>query len=402
MRRAVSGVVRHATSVISLFALLWASPPTIEQTGRIPVENALRRIQELRREGVPIPDPVAEVTLNRVRYASTDGDGRTLTLSGLLAVPKDGPTKGVVLYFHGTTADRRLSPSRYSRTQPNGEAQTATLAFASGGYALLMPDYRGLGDDSGVHPYPWAEDNVQSGLDLLRAARELRSLPGPLYVTGYSEGGAVAMAATRRMEAIGGELPRRSAPLSGPYDLSETTLRSLLGGRQAAFPLSLKLYFLSYAAYAAKSYLPDIDLRNYFAPSFASYIPYVFSQGLPDAEVTSRLLWKALQLGAIQSVHKVLTWRFRQAVTNGDRNDPVLKELRCHDVYDWAPTTPMRLVYLPTDSVVLPANTHRAMAAMRARGATVESLALPDRGWTHITACPAAIAAARQYFDQAN
>jgi hypothetical protein len=382
-----------------------AEPPTVERTGRIPLANAQKAIQYHQKNGEQFPDPVGEVLLYRVRYDSVGLDQRLIRLSGLLAMPSSGAPKGIVLYFHGTTADRRLSPSRYGHNQPSPEAETACLAFACGGYALLMPDYLGLGDDPGVHPYPWASDNVASGVDLLRAVRQDRTVPpiGPsLFITGYSEGGAVAMAAVRQLEQSGGEVPTRSAPMSGPYDLSGVTVNSMLRGRLAAFPLSLKLFFLSYAAYSAAKLHPEIDLRDYFAPSFASYIPYLFDKGWPDAEVSSRLLIKAWQLGAIQSVHKVLTWRFRQALKLNDQSDPILRELRRHDVYDWAPKSPMLMIYLPSDSVVVPENTLHAERSMRGHGAgedVLRTFAIPLSGLNHITAAASAMAIARRFFD---
>jgi hypothetical protein len=400
--------LKHVLSllvVVSLGALAVAEPPTIERTGRIPLANAKKAIEHHRKSGENFPDPIGEVLLYRVRYDSVGLDQRPIRLSGLLAMPSSGAPKGIVLYFHGTTADRRLSPSRYGHNQPSPEAETACLAFACGGYALLMPDYLGLGDDPGIHPYPWASDNVASGVDLLRAVRQDRTVPpigAPLFVTGYSEGGAVAMAAVRQLEQSGGEVPTRSAPMSGPYDLSGVTVNSMLRGRLAAFPLSLKLFFLSYAAYSTAKLHPKIELRDYFAPSFASYIPYLFGKGWPDSEVSSRLLMKAWQLGAIQSVHKVLTWRFRQALKYDDQSDPILRELRRHDVYDWAPKSPMLMIYLPSDSVVVPENTFRAVAAMRARAIgtdVVVAYALSGSGLTHITAAARAMAAARRFFD---
>ena len=393
-----------------LVVLLWgalagAEPPTIEHTGRIPLLNAQKAIEYHRKNGEIFPDPVGEVLLYRVRYDSLGLDQKIVRLSGLLALPSTGAPKGIVLYFHGTTADRRLSPSRYGHNQPSPEAETACLAFACGGYALLMPDYLGLGDDPGVHPYPWAMDNALAGTDMLKAVRQDGSTPKigtPLYVTGYSEGGAVAMAAVRQLEQSGGEVPTRSAPMSGPYDLSGVTVNSMLRGRLAAFPLSLKLFFLSYAAFSASKLHPEIDLRDYFAPSFASYIPYLFGKGWPDAEVSSRLLMKAWQLGAIQSVHKILTWRFRQALKCNDQSDPILRELRRHDVYDWTPKSPMLMIYLPSDSVVVPENTQRAEQAMRSRGASeevVRSFAIARSGLNHITAAAFAMAIARRFFD---
>ncbi|MCV4783930.1 hypothetical protein OFM36_31320, partial [Escherichia coli] len=64
--------------------------------------------------------------------------------------------------------------------------------------------------------------------DMIRPAREVArrnrlAIGDSLFVTGYSEGGGVAMGQTRLLEQSG--IPvTASAPAAGPYDLSGTTL----------------------------------------------------------------------------------------------------------------------------------------------------------------------------------
>lgn len=384
-----------------------AQEPTFTKTGFLSREALTGVLARLKPAGLQVPEPVCAVDLFRVHYPSTDVSGRPRTLSALLAVPHEGPVKGWVLYCHGTLSDRTQSPSRYRGIGPGSEPEIATAAFAAGGYALAMPDYLGLGDDPGVHPYPLNETNAQAGIDLMAALR--RRLPAEvppiaynLYVTGYSEGGGIAMWTVRKLEEAGGPLPVRAAPMSGAYDLTETMTQSLLRGRLNLPGLGINLYLLGYSAYSAASLDPAIDLRDYFAPSFASYIPFVFRQGIADDAKARKLVFKALQLGAFASARKVLTFRFREALKHRDVSDPIFALLRANDIVDWAPRTPMILPYLENDGIVPAQNTLKTLAAMRARGVgedVVRGYPISAPRLNHITAAPRAISAVRAFFD---
>ena len=119
--------------------------------------------------------PASEaLDLYKISYRSRDEKNRPVVLTGLLVFPKGGAPKGLVVFNHGTLADRKRSPSRFTGKADDSEAQTATLAFASGGYAVVMPDYLGLGDHTGgAHPYPLGAVNSRSAVDIIAPAREV-------------------------------------------------------------------------------------------------------------------------------------------------------------------------------------------------------------------------------------
>ena len=371
--------------------------------GTIPLPRARAGAERLAKAGLDVPAPTAAIALTKVTYPSTDEGGHAVRLSGLLAVPAGGATRGTVLYYHGTTADRSLSPSRFTGASDgpgsNLEIAAVTLAFAGGGYAVAIPDYLGLGDDPGPHPYPAGDLNSKSGLDLLKALKR----EGPLYVSGYSEGGAAAMWGVRHLEETG-EGPAASAPMSGPYDLSGVTAKSLLRGGDGYINLGARLYLTAYTFDSARRRMPGIDLRDYFAPSFASYVPFVMAQDILDAKKGEKLVIKAFQLGAFRSIIGVTTARFREALQGKIPDDPILAELRRDDTYDWSPKAPMLLPFLTRDPLVVPENTTHTIFAMRARGVgpeTVRPFAITSGKYNHATAAAPAFAAARAFFDAA-
>jgi hypothetical protein len=214
------------------------------------------------------------------------------------------------------------------------------MAFATGGYAVAMPDYLGLGDDDSFHPYPYGDLNSRSGIDLVTQIRAnpprfLIDLGPKNFVTGYSEGGAVAMWTVKNLSGPGAPWQvAKAAPLSGPYDLSGVTAKSLLDRGLGLEDLAMKVFLMSYVAQSA-------------------------------------------------------------AV-------PLLKRLAENNCYDLSPSVPMRLVYLTTDSTVVPTNSVKALSVMQGRGVSLDLVAgipVVNRHLNHLTFSPTALGFARQFFD---
>src|ERR1051326_8920384 len=102
------------------------------------------------------------------------------------------------------------------------------LAFATSGYAVAMPDYLGLGDSPGLHPYHHARSEATASVDMLRAARAFCAangfqLNGRLFLAGYSQGGHATMALLRELETwhMNEFTVTACAPMAGAYDRSE-------------------------------------------------------------------------------------------------------------------------------------------------------------------------------------
>lgn len=181
-----------------------------------------------------LPQAANAVDLYKVSYRSRNDKNAPVVLTGLVALPKTEAPKGLVIFNHGTTTDRNMSPSRYTGGKATTETELAILAFASGGYAVAMPDYLGLGDEKGFHPYPLGAINQLSAVDIIAPARALArrqnvALGSRLFVTGYSEGGAVAMWAARELEIK----IRRGLPVDG-FGAAVRTVRSVGNDAQMA------------------------------------------------------------------------------------------------------------------------------------------------------------------------
>jgi pimeloyl-ACP methyl ester carboxylesterase len=377
-----------------------------KRSGTMPVAETNRMIAKA--FGGAVRPTGEALDLYKITYRSRDEKNRPVVLSGLVVFPKGGAPNGLVVFNHGTLVSSALAPSRFTGKANKSEAQTATLAFASGGYAVVMPDYLGLGDHQGAHPYPLGAANSRAAVDIIAPARALAkrlnlNLSPRLFVSGYSEGGAVAMWTVRDLEAKSGpDYNVEAAALgSGPYDLSDVTRRWILAEPTSQEQFVIRLYLTSYMI----SYFHDsagVKIVDYFKPAMALTIDRAYKANISDENIIKRLALAAVLMRSKNSLANVITPRFKRVLETLDRKDPVIRELVKSDVYDWSPRTKMLLINLVDDQVVDPGNTAKAIQTMRRRGVGPDILrqhVIEDRQLNHITGMPAAMAEARRFFD---
>jgi hypothetical protein len=161
---------------------------------------------------------------------------------------------------------------------------------------------------------------------------------------------------------------------------------------------AFKLIAAAYSVFGIQSRVPTIQLGDYFVPSFASYIPFVFRQGLTDEDVGKKFLLKAVELGAILSIDRVIQPKMREALANGDTSDPVMNEMAKNDCWDWEPRTKIMLAYIPNDEIVPAENTRKAESVMRRTG-HVHAAQIPGKNLDHVSAAAPALRMAVKFFD---
>jgi len=175
--------------------------------------------------------PKCGVDFYYVKFWTLGGAGETTESSGALMVPTgaapacSGP-RPIVEYAHGTNPDKTLNIADITNTS-NTEGALIAAMFAAQGYIVVAPNYAGYDISTlGYHPYVNALQNSGEMMDMLAAARvalpqtlsSATSDSGTLFLTGYSEGGYVAMATFRAMQAANMTVTA-AAPMSGPYAL---------------------------------------------------------------------------------------------------------------------------------------------------------------------------------------
>ncbi len=283
--------------------------------------------------------PAYPVQAWRLTYLTTDGQGREVLASGLVAMPvKAADAKSpVVSYQHATIYRNASAPTN------NLTANEPPLLLAAMGFIVVASDYVGYGESqSSQHPYLLSGPTAAAVTDLLTAARiwrqrEHRPGNGQLFLTGYSEGGYATMAAHRALQFGGGPHLSQlvaSFPGAGPYDL-QVTMDGLLDrvrDESSVLAALINPGFLRYLGSTVRNELRRLMVRL--------VIP-------DDADVV-----------------------FQTTVIDHFLADDTAALARDASVHQWAPLRPVGLFHGHDDETVPYAASVSALNAMRARGAT--------------------------------
>ncbi len=311
---------------------------------------------ELAAEGILGADYAIEA--HRLIYHTVDPFGQPTIASGAVVVPVGSACQhAIAAYHHGTILNREDVPSRLSSEMVVG------YYLAADDYVAVLPDYLGLGDGPGPHPYIHAASEATASRDMLRAAREFcaqRSvqLNGQVFLTGYSQGGH-ACAATHRLlqQEHADEFDvTASAPCSGPYDVSGVQAQVMVSPDPYPAPYYLPYVILSYR-YVYPGLFGEVD--EIFEEPWATLLPPLF-QGSNGSGAVDDIMPAAPSEIIIDSVLQAFI---------DDPDHPFRQALRDNDVYDWAPASPTRFVYCEGDDHVFFENSLVAISAMQANGA---------------------------------
>ncbi|MFE7165993.1 alpha/beta hydrolase family protein [Streptomyces sp. NPDC057616] len=270
----------------------------------------------------------------RLTYRTVDPQGKRTTATGLLTLPKGGAHRlDLVSDTHGTMVDRGYAPSASEDT-----GRVPSYLNASDGRAVAAPDYLGLGEGPGRHPYMDTRSSVTASLDMLRAARTAadrlgRPVTGDVYATGFSQGGQVAMALGKALRSGADRHFRLKAlaPVSGPYDLRGQEMPALFDGR--VNDTSGVLYIAYWLVAQNRLHHFYDDPAEAFRAPYASRVTRLFDGRHEEEDVLK---------GLAPTVKQLLTPRFHERLRHPD--GPLLTAMRAADqTCDWKPDVPVRL-----------------------------------------------------------
>jgi alpha/beta superfamily hydrolase len=226
--------------------------------------------------------PLCDILIYDIQYETVGGANEATTASGALLVPT-GPSactgaRPIVLYAHGTTTDRAFTMTNIQNT----ETLFLAALFAAKGYIVVAPNLAGY-DTSTLpyHPYLIADQESKDMIDALTAARTALPLAsvtltkdsGQLFITGYSQGGYVAMATHRAMQAAGMTVTA-SAPMSGPYALAAFVDAVFYGEVNGDGPVSATLLLTAYQRAYGDIYSSPTDVfEDPYATGIDSLLP---------------------------------------------------------------------------------------------------------------------------------
>jgi hypothetical protein len=354
--------------------------------------------------------PKCTITVYHLTYQTVDPKGSLTPGSGALMVPSgsdpncSGP-RPVLLYAHGTTTDREFDIAQLQASD-NAEGVLLAAVFAAEGYIVVAPNYLGYGTSTlSYHPYLVADQQSKDMIDSLTAARG--ALPtadapnssdgGRLFVTGYSQGGYVAMATHRAMQSAG--IPvTASAPMSGPYAVAALGDALFEGQVSDGAPVSVTLLIVAYQNAYGDIYSSTSDLfEARYAATIATLLPnttpvnVLQAQGRFPTELFSSIppapndaiytpatapAYLASIFAAGFGTNDLINNAYRGAYLNdallhpdggfptltdglpaADPGDPLRVRLKLNDLRNWSPSAPTLLCGGSSDPTVFFFNT---------------------------------------------
>ncbi len=295
----------------------------------------------------PVTYPPARypVRLYRVIYPSVipEQNNRPTVASGLLAVPESGAeTMPVVSYQHGTVFSKTEVPSRPDESM---ETRLMLAQFAGQGYAMVAADYFGKGDSKEADSYLVKASTQQACLDMLHAAQavsaDLKVHWGPLFLSGWSQGGWATMCFLNKLETVG--IPvKAAATASAPNDLYAIINR-----------------WIHHPADGDAVYLPALLVLQVNACQEYQNLPGLAHAAFkPEYEATARdlyqnkLTWEQAGPKLPKRVADLLSDELIAAAATGtSRYWNLLQESQA---YRWRSRTPLRTYYGDADEVIPP------------------------------------------------
>jgi predicted esterase len=334
-----------------------------------------------------------DVKISSIQYNTLGGKGEETTATTAVMIPAGaaagctGPRQ-ILIYAHGTTLDKNNDMANVagipaSGTTPavaaNGEAALIMAMYAAQGFIVVAPNYTGYkGSALAYHPYLNAEAQANDLVDALRATKAAlgglgATASSKLFITGYSQGGHVAMATHREIQnKYSAEFTvTASGPMSGPYALERfgkqvfSAAGPINGGAVFFTPLLVDSFQNSYGNIYSKA--SDVYQSPYdttavgLLPSTNPAAGAALPANLFDTGVGPFLIKTS----------------FRTDVQN-NANNTYIAAAKKNDLIGWKPASPVALCWGANDPVVFGFNSIDSAASIRAQGGLVTQYNLED------------------------
>jgi pimeloyl-ACP methyl ester carboxylesterase len=400
VKRKIAIVFVALFAVLGMVAWLLSAPSTVDVAGIKETGNTPGSVISVERLGghnklvlrammwqasLPVKTSVTDgVAMFRVRYWS-EINGRPMQASGLMTLPYGvlggQRPRGTVMYFHGTSPDRRFSPSA-----PDPEQGLLPSAiYAGGGYTLLAPDYIGLGQSREPQAYLHTGATVAAARDLVVASQYVATamkLPyaADLYLVGFSQGGHATAVVQRAFEAtpVAGVRVKAAAAIAGAFDLAHISI-----------PYALKYKHSLYLSYLAHSYAIQYQqpIGSLLTPKYAAIVPTLY-----DGDHSGDAI-----VAALPKEPRDLFLPERLAEIEAGKSNWFVDALVANRAEDWLPKAPLRLYYGDKDTDVSPQDSKNFYAIASKGGGNIKLM--PVGPYAHSESAYHAVPLARLWFD---
>lgn len=320
-----------------------------------------------------VPEARHGVDAYRVVYRTVDVRNRATTASTLVVLPRTGERRlRPAVWLHGTQSYKGDAPSVSECCD-----RAAGVLFASIGYATTAPDYLGLGEGPGPHPYFHKETMVGASVDALRAtwafaAGRGRTVGGAVSVAGFSQGANASFLLGRALQrgadrnfSLGA-----LAPISGAYHLFDIEWPAAIEGHVRP---DAATYYLAYITVAwNRIYGLYRDESEVFQTPYAGHVADLF-----DGTHTLDETTKALPDNPRDLLRE--EWTERLLHPTG----PLARAAHANDdaCLRWTPAAPVRMFAAHGDPEAVYANSQRCHRELRGADVTLTDVGDVD----HVT-----------------
>ena len=312
-------------------------------------------------ESLPIslPSDVPRIKVEEILYHTVDPEGNDVIASGIISYPESGNYSRIVLGEHFTISANEEAPS--SRMCAMESVLSLFDCF------VISPDYLGFGVTRDKrHPYLHAESTARVSIDMVFAVREyMESLESPLskdiYIVGYSQGGASALAVHREMEknhAADFNILYTMAG-GGPHDL-EGMFNDVVTKDFTSYPGSIPMIVIG-LDYGDQL---GLDYSKVFKGSLLSnYNDWINSKKYTMGNINGKI-----------GSNKASDFMHADMFTTSRNSDfdKLYASLKKNSLLDWTPKAPIFLAHGTSDEVVPSFCSQNAYDSFKAKGANVE------------------------------
>jgi alpha/beta superfamily hydrolase len=247
----------------------------------------------------------------------------------------------MVVDCHGTIFSNNEAPS--VAIENSASAKGAGVIFSSlAGFITLQPDYIGFGDSNDhYHPYLLKKSSANAVVDFTKAAIKFakdNNIPMAsnkgIYLTGYSQGGAVVLASLNKFQQEGMQV-NIATPMDGPY-LLDPIAQGVLSQDKLGVPSFMAAVAYSYT----KAY--NKDTKELIQEPYASKLPTLFNGSLTREEIDKQLTHKVKGDGGL----------FTDEIAQNYVGSWFQLRLKQNSVVDFTPTTHVELLHCLGDDVI--------------------------------------------------
>jgi len=313
-------------------------------------------------QGLDVKYPVK---VYRVIYETKDLEGQFIQVSGIVSIPtKTFQAKSpIILYHHGTIYENSESPTE----SVHQDASWISPSYL--GFITVAPDYIGYGKSHGLlHPYLNSKITASTSIDLLRSVKTLLktlkiNTNDQLFLAGYSQGGAAALASQRLLEtelskeftvtatsagaggyALSNELIEVTRTILDDYENFYIVRPSNVGFILKAMDVGYKLNFLD----------------KIFKEKYVNIVNSIYDGNHNSLEIDGMLAHKASEL---------LNRHYLKKIVNGEEK-AVVDAFKDNDLIDWVPKAPTQLFHGKEDDWVNFSHSQAAFDKMIMNGST--------------------------------